>query len=355
MCFNNNIYYQLKYNSSKNSTTSKNIITSHFLPKKRYFNPVSINSPYNYYLPNSDFLINLRRPFYFNYKSLINGIYTGQIRKNKREQFLILRDSYSSKIIIPKIPKGYENYFQPKNEKALRLLKGQIPFPYNKPKESNDFYLQYDSNYNLYNYLITNDYLSSCEFNTTRNRYFKKKSIIRFNEIRYDPYNYLEGDSFYSKLKSMNPLFKPKTYTKVQNDLLRFPYLFYVKQFEIENKAIIMMRQKEHCFQYWLSFCKDNMINDYYCIYQRYIIRAFSLFPLPYWSHLQHWVVNLSQRNMLITKDPIYNTYSLIRARRNIDYNKLKIPQRKKSFEDSKLVSINNSLYHFKTKFPYYF
>lgn len=58
---------------------------------------------------------------------------------------------------------------------------------------------------------------------------------------------------------------------------------------------------------------------------------------------------------MLITKDPIYNTYSLIRARRNIDYNKLKIPQRKKSFEDSKLVSINNSLYHFKTKFPYYF
>lgn len=274
--------------------------------KKHQFNSYVYRTD-KYKFPKSMFLISSSR---FNcllysrncYK--LSGYYY-QIRVNNRG-FILNRNCKTSIIklyheIVLRKPDIKEKY-------GLKYLKGEIKFPYH----------------------------SNNEHNIKRNY---KDLRINYKSWKSYPYEYIKGNSLHEKLSSSELGYKPKMANPPkQIQRLKFPFYFYKKPFIKEYRFLSMLNQKKELFY--------NEILPYPLI--------FSKIPLPYWSYLQHWVSDLVLRNMLLTKDPLYNRsiFSSF-SRRSINNQYTKNVQNKLFFYKKPIKSDFKGLY--KKQFPYYF
>lgn len=352
------------------------------LPTKKYHN--QLFSEDNYYLPKSDFIINLGRPFYLlSKRNYLFFFYKwGQLRKTRWDRSRILDTNkkttnhlkrfYSFKnyhsLLHSLSQKDHQSDYLSKNRYAIKFLKGQILFPYTARDNT---YKKWNNNFNLKSVSKSKTYSSLkdlkdntilYELNSYRNLWTRDyKRLIKFYTWKSTPYQYLSGENLFQKLKSFNFTFKPKIKPVDRMQWARFPVKFYARNFFIEIRAARIIWQKGQYFYPLLYFYK--LFPKLHCAYgkdcwprekrQEDFAYFFSLLPISYWSHLQHWVTNLRQRDELRTEDPIYNIFTLSRARRIVTLYDIKKIQQKKGKQ--KVSTIKKNLHQFKTKIPYHF
>jgi hypothetical protein len=176
-----------------------------------------------------------------------------------------------------------------------------------------------------------------------------------FNKYKYDFFSQLKGDTFLDKLVTRQIRYKSKiTLLTTKLPSYRFPFLWYRDKFLIEERAKIIIYEKPeyfHTFLYLLKDCPELFNFKYSWEKEQGFAYAFSILPLSYWSHLQHWILNEDLRKGLANLDPLHNNLMLSRSRR-ILYPELRHRVQKRRGL-IKVSTVKKNLYGFSKELPY--
>lgn len=355
---------------SKDLNTRKNYIETNFFHK--------------YYIPKNSFILNNSKPYYLICKGnhLFNSWNFTQIRKTRDKMYRLLESTrkpnvthnfqrnyninFHRKYTVKNWQSSENKLYDFKNKNAIEFLKNyrnklnykvHHPLRYNTElqlepknlKSYKDSFIEYNLSRNMFPQKFTR----AASITESSDTCLAQKFV--FNKYKYDFFSQLKGDTFLDKLVTRQIRYKSKiTLLTTKLPSYRFPFLWYRDKFLIEERAKIIIYEKPeyfHTFLYLLKDCPELFNFKYSWEKEQGFAYAFSILPLSYWSHLQHWILNEDLRKGLANLDPLHNNLMLSRSRR-ILYPELRHRVQKRRGL-IKVSTVKKNLYGFSKELPY--
>mgnify|MGYP006108707007 CR=1 FL=1 len=198
-----------------------------------------------------------------------------------------------------------------------------------------------------------------------RNKKTKKLTINykmwKYDRLLYNNYNvfkrhntnksYLHLTHIFSIINTPHLTLIPKIFPVNHDNRARFSYQFYRPLFINQQTIITLILQNKYYIYFILNTIKNYpQIFNYQSIFHWYtqelVISIFNILPLPYWSHLLHWIKNKNVLKQITHNDQLHNINNWTRSKRintHIEY----YPHNKKLNKRKQL--------EFQTTYPYKF
>jgi len=185
--------------------------------------------------------------------------------------------------------------------------------------------------------------------------------IWKYDRLLHNNFNIFKRNNTQKSYLHLNHLFSiintphltliPKIFPVNFDNRARFSYQFYQPLFINQQTIITLILQNKSYIYFILNTIKNYpQIINYQSIFHWYtqelVISIFNILPLPYWSHLLHWIKDKNVLKQITPNDQLHNINNWTRSKRintHIQYH----PHNKKLNKRKQL--------QFKTTYPYQF